>query len=48
MVNPPIWQDGMLVKTPNFTWGGRVANSPPNTPYPGYLNINSTNDVSIS
>ena len=33
---------------PNFTWGGRVANSPPNTPYPGFLNINSTNDVSIS
>jgi hypothetical protein len=48
MVNPPIWENGMLVKTPNFTWGGRVANSPPNTPYPGYLNINSTNDVSIS
>jgi len=48
MVNPPIWQDGMLLKTPNFTWGGRVANSPPNTPYPGYLNINATNDVSIS
>jgi len=48
MVNPPIWQNGMLVKTPNFTWGGRVANSPPNTPYPGYLNINSTNDISVS
>ena len=47
-MKPPMWQDGLLLKTPNFTWGGRVANAPPNTPFPGYLNINATDDISIS
>ena len=37
-----------LLKTPNFTWGGRVANAPPNIPFPGFLNINATDDISIS
>ena len=37
-----------LLKPPNFTWGGRVANAPPNTPFPGFLNINATDDISIS
>jgi hypothetical protein len=47
-VRPPMWENGQILKTPNFTWGGRVANSPPNIPFPGYLNINSTDDISIS
>ena len=38
---------------PSFTWGSRVSNAnpnyaPPNTPFPGFLNINATDDVSIS
>ena len=37
-----------MLKTPNFTWGGRVANAPPNTPFPGFLNMNPTDDISIS
>jgi hypothetical protein len=45
---PPMWQDGQILKTPNFTWGGRVANAPPNVPFAGYLNKNATNDISIS
>lgn len=45
---PPAWVNGDFVKAPQFSWGNRVTNAPPNTPFPGYFNINSTNDVSIS
>ena len=45
---PPIWQDGQILKTPNFTWAGRVTNNPPNIPFPGFLNTNQTDDFSIS
>ena len=45
---PPIWQNGQVLKTPNFTWGGRVTNNPPNSPFPGFLNTNQTDDFSIS
>ncbi len=52
-VNPPNWVDGRVVMPPSFTWGSRVTNTtpnyaPPNTPYPGFLNKNATDDVSIS
>jgi hypothetical protein len=49
-MNPqsPAWVNGDFVKPPQFSWGGRVANSPPNIPFPGYFNINSTHDLSIS
>ena len=36
------------VRVPKFQWGGRIANAPPNVPFPGFLNINRTQDVSIS
>jgi hypothetical protein len=45
---PPAWVDGDFVKTPQFSWGGRVGNAPPNTPFPGYFNVNATQDFSIS
>ena len=47
-VNPPFWDGTRLVRVPNFQWGGRIANAPPNMPFPGFLNINRTQDVSIS
>ncbi|PYR90416.1 MAG: hypothetical protein DMF84_21135 [Acidobacteria bacterium] len=52
-VKPPIWDGTRLRMAPAFTWGNRVSNAnpnyaPPNVPFPGYLNINATNDVSIS
>ena len=47
-VNPPIWDGTRLQMAPAFTWGGRVANSPDNIPFPGFLNVNRTNDVSVS
>ena len=45
---PPAWVNGDFLKPPQFTYGSRVANAPPQTPFPGYFNINSTHDVSIS
>ena len=52
-VSPPNFVDGRVVVPPSFAWGSRVSNNnpnyaPPNTPFPGFLNINSTDDVSIS
>jgi hypothetical protein len=47
-VNPPIWDGKRISMVPNFTWGSRIANAPTNVPFPGYLNVNKTNDVSIS
>ena len=51
-VNPPNFVDGRVVVPPSFAWGSRVATTtptaPPNTPFPGFLNINATDDISIS
>ena len=47
-VEPPIWDGTRIQLPPGFTWGSRVANAPPNIPYPGFLNVNRTQDVSIS
>ena len=47
-VNPPIWDGNRISMVPGFAWGSRIAHAPPNTPFPGYLNVNKTNDVSIS
>ena len=33
---------------PIFDWGGRIGAAPPNQRYPGWLNINRTQDVAIS
>jgi len=47
-IRPPIWDGTRISMPPSFAWGTRIANAPPNTPFPGYLNVNKTNDVSIS
>ena len=47
-VKPPIWDGTRIQMAPAFTWGGRVANPPDNIPFPGFLNVNRTKDVSIS
>ena len=44
----PYLVDGRLMLMPQFSWGSRVANAPPNLQYPNFTNINRTNDVSIS
>jgi len=45
---PPAWVNGDFRKPPQFTFGSRITNSPPQTPFPGYFNVNSTHDLSIS
>ena len=45
---PPAWVNGDFVKPPTFSWGSRIANAPPNIPFPTYFNVNATQDVSIS
>jgi hypothetical protein len=56
-MKPPMFQNGVMLKTPNFTFGpgsatgsGHIAfaNAPPNSPFAGYLNKNSTYDISTS
>src|SRR5258708_24583387 len=53
-MKPPLWDGTRLQLTRSFTWNGRVSNtspfnySPPSVPYPGFLNVNTTTDVSIS
>jgi len=48
-MQPPFWVNGQLLITPtSLTWGNRIANSPPNMTYPGFLNINATKDVAVS
>ena len=38
----------MMSLPPTSAFGNLIANAPPNITYPGFLNINRTNDVSIS
>ena len=45
---PPIWDGQRIRAVPSFGWGGRVGFAPPNFPFPGYLNINRSQDLSIS
>ncbi|MEO8482384.1 MAG: carboxypeptidase regulatory-like domain-containing protein [Acidobacteriota bacterium] len=47
-IGSPIWDGTRISKVPTFQWGNRVSNSPPGIGFPGWLNINSTNDFSIS
>jgi len=47
-LKPSIWDGTRLRMVPAFGWGGRIGNAPPNFPFPGYLNINRTQDLSIS
>ena len=45
---PPFWDGTMMNLPPIFTFGGRVGAAPPNQRYPGWLNINRTQDMSVS
>ena len=44
----PYFVDGRIMLPPVFQWGNRVANAPPNLLFPGWLNINRTQDFSAS
>ena len=45
---PPFWDGSRLNLPPTFGWGNRIGTPPPNQRYPGWLNINRTQDVAIS
>jgi hypothetical protein len=45
---PPAWVNGDLLLPPTFAWGSRIANPPPNVPFPAYFNINETQDLAVS
>jgi hypothetical protein len=45
---PSIWDGKRIRAVPSFGWGGRIGFAPPNFPFPGYLNINRSQDLSIS
>ena len=48
-VNPAFWDGSSKINLPPvFNWGGRIGAAPPNQRYPGWLNINRTQDVAIS
>ncbi|HWB17870.1 MAG TPA: carboxypeptidase-like regulatory domain-containing protein [Vicinamibacterales bacterium] len=47
-LNPPFWDGTRILKAPTFQWGNRVANAPPSILFPGFLNTNPTQDVSVS
>ena len=47
-VKPPYWDGRRLNLPPVFGWGNRIGSAPPNQRYPGWLNINRTQDVAIS
>jgi hypothetical protein len=44
----PFFQDGRVDVAPIFSWGTRIGTAPPNLPYPAFLNLNRTQDVSIN
>ncbi|MEO7275129.1 MAG: carboxypeptidase-like regulatory domain-containing protein [Vicinamibacterales bacterium] len=45
--NAPFYVDGRVVYPPNFTWGNRIANAPPNLGAQ-LANINPSHDASLS
>jgi len=45
----PVWWDGTKINLPPvFGWGNRIGSAPPNQQFPGFLNINRTQDVAVS
>ena len=46
--SPVFWDGKSINLPPTFGWGGRIGNAPPNQRYPGWWNINRTQDVAIS
>jgi hypothetical protein len=45
---PPFYANGSLNLPPIFGWGSKIGAAPVNQRYPGWLNINRTQDVAVS
>ncbi|MCU1238651.1 MAG: hypothetical protein JWP63_6618, partial [Candidatus Solibacter sp.] len=48
LTKPPFWDGKSMNLPPQFSWGGRIGAAPPQQRYPGWLNINRTQDVALS
>ena len=46
--NVPFYQNGMALLQPDYTWGSRIANTPPSIGYPGFMCWNYTLDSAFS
>jgi hypothetical protein len=48
--NPVYWDSAnkRISVPPNFAWGNRIGAPPPTQTFPGFLNINKTQDVAVS
>jgi hypothetical protein len=44
----PFYVNGVALLQPDYTWGSRIADPPPNNYYPPYLNWQYTHDVAIA
>jgi hypothetical protein len=47
-MNTPLYRNGRLELPPQFSWGNRIGNSPPNTLYPGFVCWQRTSDIAVS
>ena len=47
-IKPAFWDGTRINLPPTFAWGSRIGAAPPNQRYPGWLNINRTQDVALS
>ena len=47
-VSPAFWDGAKMNLPPVFNWGNRIGAAPPNQRYPGWLNINRTQDIAVS
>jgi hypothetical protein len=47
-LSPIFYQNGMVNLPPQFQWGSRIGAAPPNQQYPGWLNVNKTQDFAAS
>ena len=45
---PPFWDGKSINLLPQFGWGSLIGAAPPNLQFPGWLNINHTQDVAAS
>ncbi|MFB3779038.1 MAG: carboxypeptidase regulatory-like domain-containing protein [Bryobacteraceae bacterium] len=46
--NVPWFKDGVALLQPQYSWGSRIANAPPNIAYPGFLCWNYTLDAALA
>jgi hypothetical protein len=44
----PMFRDGRIEVAPLFSWGNLIGAAPPNLGFPDFLNLNRTQDVSVS